>query len=220
MGAARCRRSQRRSHPRTSGSRPAGPGRPTRGAFPPSAIVRCRQRPLDQSLKAELCGIHPALSEWNDLDHLAMLGAEYRDQNKAGVVADHRSDLLVATCETGRLTSFKSPQVNGRKPCSSAQGGAGASWIRANADRPFGREAATTQPALSPFLSRGCGQADGPAPARGGLLLSWIGVHRPDARLRRMRPVAPLGAIRHHRWHFHSPPWSSPAVEAPRVRLR
>jgi hypothetical protein len=34
----------------------------------------------------------------NDVDHLATLRAEYRDQNKAGVVADHRSDPLLATC--------------------------------------------------------------------------------------------------------------------------
>ena len=34
----------------------------------------------------------------NDVDHLATLRAEYRDQNKAGVVAHHRSDPLLATC--------------------------------------------------------------------------------------------------------------------------
>jgi hypothetical protein len=33
-----------------------------------------------------------------------------------------------------------------RGPCFSAEGGAGASWIRANADRPFGRPAAARRP--------------------------------------------------------------------------
>jgi hypothetical protein len=57
---------------------------------------RSRPRLSDRPLKAEL---DSALSQRNDLDRVATLRAEYRDDAEAGVLARFGSDLLVARSE-------------------------------------------------------------------------------------------------------------------------
>jgi hypothetical protein len=61
---------------------------------------RSRPRLSDRPLKAEL---DSALSQRNDLDRVATLRAEYRDDAEAGVLARVGSDLLVATGRARRL---------------------------------------------------------------------------------------------------------------------
>ena len=53
---------------------------------------------------------------------------------------------LLATCATDPAGGAHLREWSLREPCSSAQGGAGARWLPANADRPCGRAATARRP--------------------------------------------------------------------------
>jgi hypothetical protein len=89
-----------------------------------------------------------------------------------------RSVSQIATCATDPARGAHLREWSLREPCSSAQGGAGASWIRANADRPLGREAAATRPGVSPLPSRDGSSAE--LAARTGLVACAFA---PEARV-------------------------------------
>jgi hypothetical protein len=61
---------------------------------------------------------------------------------RSGCRGDQSNAPAFAICPTGPSPAAKRRAPSVREPCSSAEGGAGASWIRANADRPFGRKGA------------------------------------------------------------------------------
>ena len=80
-------------------------------------------------------------SELCSHDRGSVLGAtraEYPNRGEAGLSTHLPSDLQFPSCETGHAPGGQPPQPIGAEPWFPAEGGAGASWIRAKPDCPLG----------------------------------------------------------------------------------
>jgi hypothetical protein len=85
---------------------------------------------------------------------------------KAGLDRCGFGHLLIANCATGRVAGAKRRQRSVRGPCFSAEGGAGASQIRANPDCPLGRAPAASSAAQDCCIRRTLQKSAGPGPPR------------------------------------------------------